>query len=90
MTLFSCKDLSSSLQEIKSKHNGDYYCVNCLHSFRTEKKLKTHKNVCKNHEYCYREMPEEGKHILKYNHIEKSMKVSFITYVFIWKNRYMP
>ena len=83
MTLFSCKNLSSSSQEIESKRNGDYYCVNCLHSFRTEKKLKTHKNVCKNHEYCYREMPEEGKHILKYNHIEKSMKVSFITYAFI-------
>ena len=83
MTLFSCKNLSSSLQEIESKRNGDYYCVNCLHSFRTEKKPKTHKNVCKNHEYCYREMPEEGKHILKYNHIEKSMKVSFITYAFI-------
>ena len=36
--------------------------------------------MCENHEYCYVEMPEEGNKILKYNHGEKSMKISFTIY----------
>ena len=39
-------------------------------------KLENHYNVCKNHDYCYVEMPKEGNKILKYNHGENSMKVS--------------
>ena len=31
-------------------------------------KLKLHKNVCKNHDYCYTEIPGKNKSILKYIH----------------------
>ena len=48
------------LREIISKDNADYYCINCLYSFRTEFKLKSHENVYKNHNYCYIEMPKKG------------------------------
>ena len=41
------KKLSVLLRGTASKHNGDFYCLNCLHSFRTEDKLKSHKKVCK-------------------------------------------
>ena len=58
---------------------GDFYCLNCFCSYRTENKLKKHKKVCENHDYCYVEMPKEDK-ILKYNHGEKYMKVPFIIY----------
>ena len=34
----SVKKLSALLREITSKHHGDFYCLNCLHSFATEKK----------------------------------------------------
>ena len=51
-----------------------------LHSFTTENKLKRHENVCKNHDYCYIEMPEEDKKVLKYNHVKNYMKVTFISY----------
>ena len=34
--------------------------------------------MCKNHDYCYAEMPEKDNKTLKYNHGEKSMKVPFI------------
>ena len=61
-------------------HDGDFYCLNCLHSYRAENKLKKHYNVCKNHDYCYVEMPKEDNKILKYNHGEKSTKVTFIIY----------
>ena len=57
-----------------------FYCLNCFCSYSTGNKLKKHKNVCENHDYCYVEMPKENNKILKYNHGEKSMKVSFIIY----------
>ena len=34
------KRLSTLLREITSKHHGDFYCLNFLHSSRTEKKTK--------------------------------------------------
>ena len=37
-------------------------------------------NVCKDHGYCYLEIPKKDNNILKYNYGEKSMKVPFIVY----------
>ena len=74
------KSLSALRRGIPSKHAGDSYYLNCFHSYSTENKLKKHKNVCKNHDYCYAEMPNEGNKILKYNHGEKFMKLPFILY----------
>ena len=74
------KSLSALLRGIKSKHEGDLYCLNCFHSYSTKEKLKKHKNVCENYDYCYVEMPGKDNKILKYNHGEKSMKVLFIIY----------
>ena len=48
-----------------------------IHMISTKDK---HYNVCKNHDYCYVEMPKEGNKILKYNRGEKSMKLPFIIY----------
>ena len=39
--------LSALLRRITSNHNGDFYCINCLHSFRTKNKLKTIKMYVK-------------------------------------------
>ena len=74
------KSLSALLRRTTSKHVGENYCLNCLHSYRTENKLKKHYNICKNHAYFYVEIPKEDNKILKYNHGEKSMKVLFIIY----------
>ena len=74
------KQLFALLRRIKRNNNGDFYCLNCFCSYTTENELKKHKNVCKNHDYCYVEMPEEDNKTLKYNHREKSMKVSFTIY----------
>ena len=74
------KSLSELFRGITSNNNGDFYCLNCFCSYRTEIKLKKHKNVCKNHEYCYAEIPEEDNKILKYNHGEKSTKVPLVIY----------
>ena len=74
------KSLFALFRGITSKHVGDFYCLNCFCSYRAENKLKKHKKVCENHDYCYVEMPEKDSKILKYNHGEKSMKAPFIIY----------
>ena len=74
------KKLSALLRGIKFNHNGDFYSINCLHSFRTKNKLKKHKEIYENHDYCYVEMPKEYNKILKHNLGEKSMNFPFIIY----------
>ena len=37
---------------LTSIHNGDYYCLNCLHSFRIKNKIEFHKKVCENKVFC--------------------------------------
>ena len=88
--------MSALLTRITSKHEEDFYCLNCFHSYITESKLKKHYNVCKNHDCYYVEMPEDDK-TLKYNRRGKSMKVPFIVYAgfaclckfFAWKNEHL-
>ena len=36
------KNISGLLRGITSNYNGDFYCLNCLHSYRTISKLKKH------------------------------------------------
>ena len=74
------KRLYALFREIASKYERDFYCLNYFHLFRTKNKLKKHKNVYENYDYCYVEMPEKDNKIIKYNHEEQSMKFSFIIY----------
>ena len=46
------KNLSVLLRGITSKNDGDFYCLNCLHSFRTKNKLESHKKVFENKDFC--------------------------------------
>ena len=39
------KKLSALIYGITSKHEDDFYCLNCLHSFGTENKLKFHVKI---------------------------------------------
>ena len=74
------KSFSLLFRGITGNNNGDFYCLNCIHSYTTENKLKKHKNVCENHDYCYVEMPEEDNKILKYNHGENFLRGPFAIY----------
>ena len=73
------RSLSALLRGISSSNNGDFYCLNCFHSYRTLNKLKKHERVCNNHDYCHVDMPKEHEKI-KYLPGEKSLKVPFIIY----------
>ena len=55
------KKLSALHRGIASNYVRGFYCQNCFYSFSTENKLKKRENVCKNHDYCYIEMPKEDK-----------------------------
>ena len=77
------KRLSALFRGITGNNHGDFYCLNCFQSYTMENKLKKHKKVCENHDYCYVEMPEEYNKILKYNEGEKSMKSPFIVYAYL-------
>ena len=74
------KSLSRLLRSITSNHDGDYYCLNCFHSNRTENKLNAHKKLCENHDYCNIEMPSNDNNLINYNKGEKSLKLPFIIY----------
>ena len=74
------KSLSRLFRGITSNHCGDFYCLNCLHSFKTDNALKRHERLCDNNDYCNVEMPTQFNKTLKYNYGEKSSKTPFIIY----------
>ena len=71
--------VKTCLRGITSKHDGDFYCLNCFHTYSTKDKSKKHKDVCEKHDYYYYlKMPKEVNKILKDKSGEKSMKRQFI------------
>ena len=74
------RSLSTLLRRISSSNNGDFYCLNCFHSYCSLNKLKKHERVCNYHHYFHVDMPVEGKNILKYSLGDKSLNVLFIIY----------
>ena len=43
----AAKKLSALSRGITSKHYSDFYCLNCLHFFRTKNKFESHKKYVK-------------------------------------------
>ena len=78
MALSCSKRLLALLHGITSKHKGDFCCLNCLHTFTTENKLKSHEKVCKNKDFCEILMPLEKDKILELNQYMKPDKMSCI------------
>ena len=46
-----------------SNYHGDFYCLNCFHSYTTHNKLKKYERVCNNHDYCRIDMPKEHEKV---------------------------
>ena len=68
------------IKKITSKNNGNFYCLNWLHTFRTKNKLGSHMKVFENKDFCNILMPSEDTQILELNQYQKSDKASFIIY----------
>ena len=62
---------------ITSNHNGNFYCLNYFHSYRTNNKLKKHERLCGKNGYYHIKILEEDNKILKWNPGEKSFKAPF-------------
>ena len=74
------KSIPRLFRGITTNHVGDFYCLNCFHSYTTRQKLERHQKICKDHDFYHVQMPDEDNKILKYNHGEKSLKVPFVIY----------
>ena len=74
------KSIKRLCRGVTSNNHGDFYCLNCLHPYRTENALKKHERLCNNHDYCKPIMPKPGKNILKYCSGEKSLHIPHIIY----------
>ena len=55
----SVRSLSALLRGIASGNNGDFYCLNRFHSYRTFNNFKKHERVCNDHDYWHVDMPKE-------------------------------
>ena len=72
--------ISGLLRGITSRHNGDFYCLNCFHSYTTENKLKKHEKICNEHDFCFLRLPEDDKNFFCYVLGKKPLKFPFIIY----------
>ena len=77
------KRLSALFRGIKSKHYGNFCCLNCLYSLITENKLESYKRVCENKDFCNVIMSSEKTKILDFNQYQKSDKAPFIFYAYL-------
>ena len=74
------RSLSRVFRGITSNNHGVFYCLCCLHSFRTDNAVKKQERLCGNNDYCHVEMPTEDNNTLKYNHGKKSLTTPFAIY----------
>ena len=74
------KSLPALLRGRTSNHKGEFYCLNCFHSYSTKEKVKKYEKVCNDHDYHFVEIPNDDNKILKNNHREKSLKAPFMIY----------
>ena len=68
------------LRGVTPKNNGDFYCLNCLHSFRTKTKLESRRKVCKNKDFCNVIVSSQSTKRLEFNLYQKPVKAAFIIY----------
>ena len=83
------KNVSELFKEKMSKHDGGIYCLNCLHSFRTENKLELHKKAFESKDFCNIVMPFEDSEIIELKQYVKSVYYLYRSWMFNRKNSWM-
>ena len=74
------KSISALLRDITSTNHGDFYCLNCLHSYRTLNALKNHEKLCENHDYCNVKMPNEDSKYISSTLGKNSLRMPVVVY----------
>ena len=80
MTLSCSEKIICIITQNNLKNKNDFYCLNCLHSFRTENKLKSHEKIFKNKDFCRIVMPTEKNKVLKFNQYIDFDRMPYISY----------
>lgn len=69
----------SRLANYRTKYQGkEHFCFNCLHACSTKERLNKHQEYCLEHKEQKLSFPKES--IIKFNSIEKMMKMPFVIY----------
>ena len=74
MALSCSKKLSALSTGIMSKHHSDFYCLNFPHSFATENKRESHKNIYQSKVFCNVVIHSENTKILELYIIKNLIK----------------
>ena len=74
------KSIPALLRGVSSSHNGDYYCLNCFHSYSTEEKLKAHEELCINNNFASIKMPTKKNKYVSSTPGKNTLKIPFIIY----------
>ena len=76
----SVKNVKGLYRGVFSNNHGDFYCMNCVHTYRTRGALKKHERLCLNHKHCHIKLPDKDNNILSYTGDDKSIRSPHITY----------
>ena len=74
------KSLPGLLRDITSTNHGDFYCLNCFHSYRTLNALKNHEKLCENHDYCNVKMPNDDNKYISSTSGKNSLRMPIVVY----------
>ena len=74
------KSIPALLRGITSSHNGDFYCLNCFHSYRTLKALKNHEKICEGQDYCTVKMPNDDNKYISSTSGKNSLRLPTVIY----------
>ena len=74
------KCIPALLQGLTSTHNGDFYCLNCFHSYRTQATLEKHERICYNNDHCAIVMPDEKHKYISSTLGKNSLRIPLVIY----------
>ena len=74
------KSIPALLRGIKSKNNGDFYCLNCFRYYKTAKKLAENEDLCNNNDFCLVKMLEDKNEFISSTPGKNTLKNPFIIY----------
>ena len=74
------KSIPALLRGVTSTHNGDIYCLNCFHSYRTRNKLIEHEKMCQVNDFCNLKLPNEENKYISSTPGKNTLKTPFIIY----------
>ena len=74
------KSIPALLRGLTSTHNGDYYCLNCFHSYRTQSSLGKHEKLRYNNDHSAIIMPNEKNKYISTTSGKNSMRAPLVIY----------